>query len=594
MWWARTETPAPPLRTFTIPYPQDAPMAVYCCATSLAIAPDDSYLLFGAISGRSLSVGALRFYIHRFDTGETRSVDWATRGYMPTISPDSREFAYVELPAPDAETRVAADFRLVRIALAGGAPFDLGISSPAPPSWGKDNNIYLGSRSADQSVITRLPGVGGEPETLVPTDLGDGVTIGRVAPFPERGFVLFERHHDAAVGIGVLDLDTMRARELVPEGRDPRLTSTGHLLWHRDGVVYAAPLSDDGGSLAGSPVPVLQGILLGVQQSAQFAVSEAGTLARVYGERSRDRTYSLLSIDASGNTQVESSIVSQFADVRLSPDGGRIAFTRGTIGADSRGDIWVHDLARDATAPLTTDGASFGHVWSHDGEWIYYQRRSDADPGDVWRLRADGGGEAEPVLELPGAQRPVSMSQDGRTLLYGNNVSALLYGTLGLLSLDDREATELSGIADVQNPRLSPDGRLVAYQSRESGIDQVYVVDLAAGGARHPISSGRGAATRPVWAPDGSALLFFTETGPRTLYRVSFSRTDGGALQISAPERELTGEDTWQLQDIFPDGRILVSDPQLPGDGTVQRDEIRVTLNWFQELERLSPRDGAR
>src|SRR5262249_2356541 len=79
-----------------------------------------------------------------------------------------------------------------------------------------------------------------------------------------------------------------------------------------------------------------------------------------------------------------------------------------------------------------------------------------------------------------------------------------------------------------RNAEVSPDGRWLAYESDESGRDEIYVrpfPDVDAG--RWPISADGG--TRPVWARNGRELFYTTGSTPNPvrLMRVSIETTPG-------------------------------------------------------------------
>jgi Tol biopolymer transport system component len=93
--------------------------------------------------------------------------------------------------------------------------------------------------------------------------------------------------------------------------------------------------------------------------------------------------------------------VSQIRGARPSPDGGRIVFT-----ALDR--LWVADLppatgTQDDGSPVITDAmrltqsidVEHAPVWSPDGRYVAYVTWNDSAGGDIWRVRADGRGDAE-------------------------------------------------------------------------------------------------------------------------------------------------------------------------------------------------------
>jgi eukaryotic-like serine/threonine-protein kinase len=56
------------------------------------------------------------------------------------------------------------------------------------------------------------------------------------------------------------------------------------------------------------------------------------------------------------------------------------------------------------------------------------------------------------------------------------------------------------------NPRFSPDGKWLAYQSNESGRDEIYIQGIRAGGRKWQISTSGG--TAPRWRRDGKELFY--------------------------------------------------------------------------------------
>lgn len=140
-------------------------------------------------------------------------------------------------------------------------------------------------------------------------------------------------------------------------------------------------------------------------------------------------------------------------------------------------------------------------------------------------------------------------------------------------------------------PRFSPDGRLLAYVSEESGQPQVFVRPFPAG-PRLAVSIGGGSA--PVWAADSGSLYFaeseagglsrllvtqviLASDGPRAtppspvvpgMYRLS---TSGGAAQY----------------DVATSGRLLVA--QMDERDRREANRIHVLLNLTAESKARLP-----
>jgi dipeptidyl aminopeptidase/acylaminoacyl peptidase len=75
-----------------------------------------------------------------------------------------------------------------------------------------------------------------------------------------------------------------------------------------------------------------------------------------------------------------------------------------------------------------------------------------------------------------------------------------------LLEPEPVEAT--AGVRRDHSPEWSPDGRRVVFLSRRGGADQLFVLDMAAGGDAVQVSSLPDGVSSPRWSPDGSQIAF--------------------------------------------------------------------------------------
>ena len=139
------------------------------------------------------------------------------------------------------------------------------------------------------------------------------------------------------------------------------------------------------------------------------------------------------------------------------------------------------------------------------------------------------------------------------------------------------------------NAEISPDGRWMAYQSNETGEDQVYVRPFPAiDSGRWQVSTGGG--TRPAWAKDGRELFYLD---PAVRLMATPVQLDDGLQHWRAGcgERCLfTPATPARFYDVSPDGSrfLVIAQPKGTEAGTDIK-QIEVVLNWGEELKRLAP-----
>jgi len=198
--------------------------------------------------------------------------------------------------------------------------------------------------------------------------------------------------------------------------------------------------------------------------------------------------------------------------------------------------VWIWDVARETLIPLTARGSrSVYPLWTRDGARVAF-----ASSG-VWWQAADGSGTPE-RLAAPsgGSQLPNAFAPDGRLIVTdgdNNNVSVVTPGS--------QSPTELligrPGMS-ARNAEIAPDGRLLAYETNESGQFQVVVrtfPDVNAG--RWQVSTAGG--TRPLWSRDGRELFYVPPDGG--IMRVQV--TQGSSVGFGALTRLLTGPYSWSV-----------------------------------------------
>jgi Tol biopolymer transport system component len=104
--------------------------------------------------------------------------------------------------------------------------------------------------------------------------------------------------------------------------------------------------------------------------------------------------------------------------------------------------------------------------------------------------------------------------------------------------------------------KLSPDGHWLAYQSSESGRQEVYVTPFGGAQGKWQVSANGG--QQPRWSSDGKELYFMDMT--YNLFAVPVTNA-GGALQFGASQKLISNWSAPQVfYDVAPDGSKFLLD----------------------------------
>ena len=508
-----------------------------------------------------LPTGGNQLFVRRLNDLQTRVIPGPSLALDPSMSADGRWIAY------------ASGTQVYKVSIEGGPALAVGNAALLGTAWVdnetiaavRDGRIWLFPANGQPArPLTTLDTTKSERSQSYPIATADG------------NYVFYQTLRDggtASVGLGVASVETGRSAALGVAG----VSAIGMI---GDALIYAAA---DGSVMgvrmdlanlrtAGEAMPLGEQVSIVAGGVARAALSRDGTL--VY---QRGATVGQLSVlDSSGALLATLGEPETSTHPRFSADGRRVA-----VSFD--GDVWIYDLGSATPMRLTSGARNDRPEWSADGQRVLFRTTRDGADA-LWWQPADGSGSAERLLRLDNGPQEGVVSPDGKWLIVR---------TIGTTTKRDvhyramSEDTTLNPIAasefDELMPRISPDGKWIAYVSDESGIGEVYVRRFPGPSGKVQISLGGG--SEPIWAPDGRGIYY---RRARDVMAARVSSSSG----FSVRDRVKLFEGTYATSpvhanfDVSPDGKRFLMINHASSDA-----DVIIVRNWASEVrERLRER----
>jgi eukaryotic-like serine/threonine-protein kinase len=547
-----------------------------------AVSPDGRYIAFSADDPE----GHRMLWLRALDEMHPRVIPGTTDAAEPFWSADSSAVGYfagrslkiwkLEL---DAEGKANGESRILCPAdsTAGGGTWNAaGVIVFAPSLSG---GLYrISSSGADLQVLLPLNHIKEHRSYRWPHFLPDG----RHFTFLALGAA------DKANGVYAGDLQAGDSDPLFASDSDAIYSGDldgnpakfGYLLFIQDGDLYTQGFNPSILEAQGKPEVFLRHVgAVETLSLAPLSVSSTGLLVyQTVSPPSRQ----LVWMDREGKQTGLLGDPGEWGLPRIAPDGRRVVC--GKLAPDRHHtELWL--FAGDTMSRLVSiPGADArSPVWSPDGTRVAFT----SNPGtlyDIYLKTLNGPDPAEPLFHSEYTKYLTDWSRDGRYLLFGSFATAGTSSDVWAYSLGDRRGGPVVDTAHSESyPALSPDGRWLAYQSGESGRDEIYVqaFDGISTGIKRRSQVSAGGGRMPRWRADGLELFFLAEPGSPMSASTS---TAAGDFKFEAPRRLFETRaipKKSDLYDVSPDGlRLLMNLPyEWAGDSS-----ITVMTNWMQKL----------
>ena len=191
---------------------------------------------------------------------------------------------------------------------------------------------------------------------------------------------------------------------------------------------------------------------------------------------------------------------------RVSPDGDHIVYERRgmDVMADRRtSHLWIVEADGSGHEKLTSRGADASNPrWSPDGSKIAFTSSSEAHGTEIYLHWVESGRTAR-LTQLENAPSGLSWSPDGKHIAFSAHVSE---PEPQLVSPPD--APEGADWAEPPRVETRLNHEADGVGVLDYGFDHLFVVPVEGGAARQVTSGDYHHSNRPVWTPDGEALLF--------------------------------------------------------------------------------------
>ena len=403
---------------------------------------------------------------------------------------------------------------------------------------------------------------------------------------------------------------------VIENGYGARYLQSGHLIFLRDGSLYAGLFDSESLTYVSDPVKVLEEVAGNGRGASHLDVSSEGLLVYLKGQQDLDDEkleFTWVHKDGSKEpfTGLESGSYGWF---KLSPNGRYLAYEVNDKGQD---DIFIYDIQRGINQRFinTPDDESYP-VWSPNGDsLIFHSAREDA-PGFYWKKRNDLNGlgrlvirSAPDRLVMPWSWHPSKPMLLALGFADSNNYNnpdlKLLHfegdEERGWKSVGVEDFLVTSGAAVVAS--YSPDGNWVLYSSEESGRNEIHVRPFPAKPLeRTQVSTLESPSDWSLWSQNQSQFLFSSnsssELGNRQIFTADY-QLDGETFTVepAVPWEGAIYSARPRVRsfDIDPSGnRVLMVQESAPEENETKGEEFRhnhvvVFENFFKHLNQLIP-----
>jgi serine/threonine protein kinase len=559
MMWRGSTTSPTELMHFDLSYPPNVEAVV----STFALSPDGRGVAFTGVRD-----GLRRLYVRHHNRPDAVEIADSLGSNVSEFSEDGDSIVFM---AGGSMTRLRLSDRQRSIVLKGAGT---GAGSASGLAWAREMVTF--QKDGELWTISER---GGQPQRLTTLDASrHEVLHGDPLVLPGTRTVLFTSQTTQAGGerIEAVSLDGGKRSIVMEQAVRAVWSPTGHLLFGRDGAVWAAPFDAGGATVRGPAVRVLPaGVVSTLRSGAMaFRVSSNGSLVFAPADLGFNR---VVSVARDGSELTFDLPPNRYGNPRVSTDGRRLV-------VESRENlIETLDLENGRRASLGTAamGTSFP-TWTTDDNRVVFRRFNLP----FWSA-AEPSGQSGTVPHGTINDYPSSPGPDPDSFL-ALRIEGESSGDIILMSVSGKfpPKTLIATPAYEGGAQLSPNRQWMVYQSNESGQSEIYVRRYPALDRTWQLSEGGG--VQPRWSSSGSEIFY--RIGSRMMAVTIGVR--GTEPVFGKPQILFTGDydygvgNTTPNYDVSRDGRFVMLRRTSRGSG------LHVVLHWTEELKRIVAADG--